>query len=141
MLVELGHFALVVALMVALVQAVLPMVGAQKGWRGWMAVAAPAATAQVVLIGFSFAVLTRAFVGSDFSLRLVTMNSHTAKPLIYKVSGVWGNHEGSMLLWVLILALYGPTAPWFGGQMPARLRPRVVAVQGAIGAPYLAFSL
>jgi hypothetical protein len=141
MVVELGHFALVLALIVALVQTVVPMIGAQRGWRGWMAVAEPAATAQVLLIGFSFAVLTSAFVGSDFSLRLVTANSHTAKPLIYKVSGVWGNHEGSMLLWVLILALFGASAAWFGGQLPAPLRARVLAVQGAIGAAFLGFIL
>ena len=141
MIVELGHFALILALGVALVQAVVPMIGAQRGWRGWMAVAEPAATAQVLLVGFSFAALTWAFVVSDFSLRLVTANSHTAKPMLYKVTGVWGNHEGSMLLWVLILALFGASAAWFGGQLPAGLRARVLAVQGAIGVAVLAFIL
>ena len=141
MIIELGHFALVLALAVSLVQAVVPMVGAQKGWNKWMAVAEPAASAQVLLIGFAFASLTYAFVTSDFSVRLVTLNSHTAKPLLYKVTGVWGNHEGSMLLWVLILALFGASAAWFGGQLPAGLRARVLAVQGTIGVAFLAFIL
>ncbi len=75
-----------------------------------MAVADPAASAQFILVGFSFAALTHAFVTSDFSLRLVFLNSHSDKPLIYLISGVWGNHEGSMLLWLLILALFGASA-------------------------------
>ena len=141
MLVELGHFALILAFFVALVQAALPMVGAARGWRGWMAVGEPAATAQVVLIGFSFAALTNAFVTSDFSLALVVANSHTAKPMLYKVAGVWGNHEGSLLLWVLILAVFGASAAWFGGGLPPKLRARVLAVQGSISVAFLAFIL
>jgi cytochrome c-type biogenesis protein CcmF len=141
MIVELGHFALVLAFAVALVQMVLPMVGAQRGWRGWMGVAEPAAKAQVLLVGFSFAALTYAFVTSDFSVRLVTLNSHTAKPMLYKVTGVWGNHEGSMLLWVLILALFGAAVAVFGAQLPRSLRARVLGVQGAVGVAFLAFIL
>ena len=131
MIIELGHFALILAFVVAIVQMVVPLVGAHKGWRGWMAVAEPAATAQFLLLLFSFAALTYAFVTSDFSLRLVTVNSHTDKPMLYKITGVWGNHEGSMLLWVLILALFGALAAWFGGNLPTgcgracwRCRPR-----------------
>ncbi len=141
MITELGHFALVLALVVAVVQTIVPMVGAQRGWSRWMAVAEPAASAQVLLIAFSFASLTYAFVTSDFSVRLVTLNSHTAKPLLYKITGVWGNHEGSMLLWVFILALFGASAAWFGGQLPAGLRARVLSIQGAIGVAFLAFIL
>ena len=141
MLVELGHFALIMAFCVALVQAVVPMIGAHRRQAGWMAVGEPAALAQVLLIGFSFAVLTNAFVTSDFSLKLVVDNSHTAKPMLYKVTGVWGNHEGSMLLWVLILALFGASAAVFGGNLPDTLRARVLAVQGAIGVAFLAFIL
>jgi cytochrome c-type biogenesis protein CcmF len=141
MLNELAHFALILALIVAVVQTVVPLVGAQRGWRGWMAVAEPAATAQVVLIGFAFAVLTWAFAVSDFSLRLVTLNSHTDKPMLYKITGVWGNHEGSLLLWVLILALFGACAAWFGQGLPERLRARVLAVQGSVGVAFLAFML
>jgi cytochrome c-type biogenesis protein CcmF len=114
MIIELGHFALTLALAVALVQAIVPMIGAHKGWSGWMALAEPAASAQFLLIAFSFGALTYAFVTSDFSLRVVVENSHTLKPMLYKVSGVWGNHEGSMLLWVLILSLYGAAVALLG---------------------------
>jgi cytochrome c-type biogenesis protein CcmF len=132
MIVELGHFALILAACIAVLQTIVPLVGAQKGWRGWMAFAEPAATSQFILIAFSFAALTWAFVVSDFSVELVYLNSNSAKPLIYKISGVWGNHEGSMLLWVLILALFGAAAAWFGGNLPAMLRARVLAVQGSV---------
>ncbi|RVV99372.1 heme lyase CcmF/NrfE family subunit [Mesobaculum littorinae] len=141
MIVELGHFALILAFFVACVQSVVPMIGAARGWRGWMAVGEPAATAQLLFLGFAFAALTRAFVTSDFSLSLVVENSHTAKPMLYKIAGVWGNHEGSMLLWVLILALFGAAAAWFGGGLPDRLRARVLSVQGAVGVAFLAFIL
>ena len=141
MITELGHFALILAFAVSLVQTVVPLFGAHKGWRSWMAVAEPAATAQFTLAALSFAALTYAFVNSDFSLRLVVLNSHTAKPLLYKVSGVWGNHEGSMLLWVLILALFGAMAAWFGGNLPPSLRARVLGVQASVGAAFYAFIL
>lgn len=141
MFIELGHFALILALMVAVIQMVVPLIGAQKGWAGWMAAGDAAAGTQFLLIGFSFAALTYAFVTSDFSVALVVANSHTAKPLIYKVAGVWGNHEGSMLLWVLILSAYGAAAALFGNNLPPRLRARVLAVQGAIGVAFLAFIL
>ncbi len=141
MLIELGHFALILAFGVAIVQMIVPMIGAHRGNAGWMAVAGPAATTQFLLVAFSFAVLTWAFVTSDFSLQLVYANSHTAKPMIYKISGVWGNHEGSMLLWLLILTLFGASAAWFGGGLPARLRARVLAVQASIGVAFFAFIL
>jgi len=139
MIVELGHFALVLALMVAVVQAILPQWGAWRGNAALIAVAAPAAVTQFALVAFAFGVLTWAFVVSDFSLAVVTANSHTLKPMLYKVTGVWGNHEGSLLLWVLILALFGASAAWFGGNLPDRLRARVIAIQGLIGAAFLAF--
>ena len=139
MITELGHFALILAFLVAIVQSIVPMIGTYKRWPGWMAVAEPAATAQFVLITIAFGALTYAFVTSDFSLRLVTLNSHSAKPMLYKVSGVWGNHEGSMLLWILILALFGAVAGWFGGNLPPSMRARVLSVQGAIGVAFLAF--
>ncbi|MDJ0825141.1 MAG: heme lyase CcmF/NrfE family subunit [Rhodobacter sp.] len=141
MIVEMGHFALILAFVVAIVQAVVPLVGAQKGWRGWMAVAEPAATAQFLLTGAAFAALTYAFVVSDFSLRLVVLNSHTDKPMLYKVTGVWGNHEGSLLLWVWILTLFGACAAWFGGGLPPGLRARVLAVQSAVAVAFFAFIL
>ncbi len=130
---------MILALGVALVQMVLPMVGAAFGWRGWMAVAEPAAGAQFALLASAFAALTWAFITSDFSLQIVVANSHSAKPMIYKISGTWGNHEGSMLLWALIVALFGAMAAWFGGNLPDTLRARVLSVQAAIGVAFLAF--
>ncbi len=141
MITELGHFALLLAFGVALIQMVVPMVGAAKGWPGWMAVAEPAAGVQVVLVGVSFGALMWAFITSDFSLAVVVANSHSMKPMLYKISGTWGNHEGSMLLWVFIVALFGAMAAWFGGQLPASLRARVLSVQAAIGVAFLAFIL
>jgi cytochrome c-type biogenesis protein CcmF len=141
MIVELGHFALILALMVALVQATLPLWGARLNDARLMALAEPAALVQLVLVAAGFGALTWAFVMSDFSLAVVVSNSHTEKPLLYKVSGVWGNHEGSLLLWVLILALYGAAVAVWGGNLPARLRARVLAVQGMIGVAFLLFML
>ena len=141
MITELGHFALILALVLACVQATVPLIGAHKRWTGWMAVGDTAAGLQFLMIVLAFAALTHAFVTSDFSLRLVTLNSHSAKPMLYKITGVWGNHEGSMLLWVLIVALFGACAAWFGGNLPPGLRARVLAVQGMIGIAFLAFIL
>lgn len=141
MIIELGHFALILALAVAIVQAIIPLIGAQMRWPGWMAVAVPAANAQFFLTAFAFGALTYAFVTSDFSLRVVVQNSHTAKPMLYKVAGVWGNHEGSMLLWVLIVTLFGACAAWFGSNLPPSLRARVLAVQSSIGVAFLGFIL
>ncbi|SHI67674.1 heme lyase CcmF/NrfE family subunit [Wenxinia saemankumensis] len=139
MIVELGQFCLILAFALAILQTLVPLVGAGRGWRGWMAFAEPAALAQFLLLGVSFVALVRAFVVSDFSVRIVVENSHSLKPMLYKVTGTWGNHEGSMLLWVLILALFGAAAAWFGGNLPATLRARVLAVQGSIGAAFLGF--
>ena len=139
MIAELGHFALILAFMVSLYQMTVPMVGAAKGWHGWMDSARPAALVQLILMLISFGALTIAFVTSDFSVLLVYENSHTSKPLLYKISGVWGNHEGSMLLWVTILALFGAAAGLFGGNLPPSLRARVLGVQAAIGAAFYAF--
>lgn len=141
MIAEIGHFALILAFAVAVFQMVVPMIGAAKGWSGWIDSARPAAIAQLGLIAISFAALTMAFVTSDFSVKLVYENSHTAKPMIYKISGVWGNHEGSMLLWVLILALFGAAAAVFDDNLPPKLRARVLSVQAAIGVAFLAFVL
>lgn len=141
MLIELGHFALVLALAVALVQSVVPLIGAQRRDAGLMAVAGPAAIAQFLLVAFSFGVLTWAFVGSDFSLKVVVENSHTLKPMLYKVSGVWGNHEGSLLLWVLILSLYGACCVWFGDALPPQLKARVLSVQAMVAVAFLLFML
>ncbi len=141
MIVELGHFALILATVTAVVQATIPLIGAQKRWPGWMAVAEPAAGLQFLFTAFSFAALTYAFVTSDFSVELVVSNSHTLKPMLYKVSGVWGNHEGSMLLWVLILTIFGAFLAWFGSNLPATLRARALAIQSSVAVAFFAFIL
>jgi cytochrome c-type biogenesis protein CcmF len=139
MIIELGHFALILALGVALAQTVLPAWGARSGDTRLMAVAEPAALAQLALVAFAFGALTHAYVTSDFSVETVWANSHTAKPLLYKVSGVWGNHEGSMLLWVLILTLFGGAVALFGGNLLASLRANALAVQAGIAVAFLLF--
>jgi cytochrome c-type biogenesis protein CcmF len=141
MIIELGHFALILAFMVAIVQTILPLWGAYTRDGRMMAVAGPAALVQAGLIALSFAALTYGFVTSDFSLKLVVENSHTAKPMLYKISGVWGNHEGSLLLWALCLAIFGAAAAIWGGNLPTSLRARVLAVQGSIGVAFIAFML
>ncbi len=138
---EIGHFALALALPVALVQATLPLIGAKRQDMALMATAGPAAMAQLLLVGISFAVLTQAFIVSDFSVMNVYQNSHTAKPLLYKITGVWGNHEGSLLLWVLILAVFGAAVAAFGSALPDRLKARALAVQAMITIGFLAFIL
>ncbi|WP_170339458.1 heme lyase CcmF/NrfE family subunit [Ruegeria arenilitoris] len=141
MITELGHFALILAFMVAIVQTVVPLIGAAKRWPSWMLFSEPAAIAQCLLTGFAFTALVWAFATSDFSLRIVVENSHSLKPMLYKISGTWGNHEGSMLLWVLIVALFGATAALFGQGLPPTLKARVLAMQAAIGVAFYAFIL
>ncbi|MFM2443616.1 MAG: hypothetical protein RJB09_802, partial [Pseudomonadota bacterium] len=134
MIVEIGHYALVLALALAIVQGLAPLVGALRHDAPLMAMAQPAAVMQFLLIALSFAALTYAYVTSDFSVVNVFENSHSLKPLLYKFSGVWGNHEGSMLLWVLILALFGATVALFSRGMPDDLRALVLAVQSWLSA-------
>jgi len=141
MFAELGHIAVVIAFVVAIVQSVVPMIGAAKGYAGWMDSARSAAIVQFIAVLFAFAMLTIAFVTSDFSVKLVASNSHSLKPMLYKVSGVWGNHEGSMLLWILILAFYGALVAVYGAKLPTVLRARVLSIQGMIGVAFLAFLL
>src|SRR5437016_4088686 len=141
MIAEFGHYALVLALALALVQASVPMVGARTNDPVLMAVAGPTAVAQFCFIAIAFAALTMCYVRSDFSVVNVFENSHSAKPLIYKLSGVWGNHEGSMLLWVLILSLFGALVALFGGNLPARLKANVLAVQSWIAVAFVLFIL
>jgi cytochrome c-type biogenesis protein CcmF len=138
-IIEIGHFALILALAIALVQMLLPAWGAHKGEIRLMQVAEPAALAQLVLLLLAFLALMHAYVTSDFSVKNVWANSHSAKPLIYKLSGVWGNHEGSMLLWVLTLALFGAAVALFGTNLPVSLRANVLSVQATIAVAFLCF--
>lgn len=141
MIAEIGHYAIALALMLAAVQGTLPLIGAHRSDAALMGVAGPAARGQFLFVALAFGALTYAYVVSDFSVALVTDNSHTLKPMLYKIAGVWGNHEGSMLLWILILALFGLMVAEFGRNLPAGLRARVLAVQGLIGTGFLAFLL
>jgi cytochrome c-type biogenesis protein CcmF len=141
MIVETGHFALILALVVALLQGTLPLAGAHRGNPYLIAFARPAAFAQLFLVSISFAALTWAYVVSDFSVVNVALNSHTQKPMLYKISGVWGNHEGSILLWILILALFGAAVAAFGRNLPPAFRARVLAVQSLVTLGFIAFSL
>ncbi len=141
MITEIGHFSLILALCVAVLQAVVPLVGATKGDPALTAWARPAALTQFLFVATAFLALTNAYVVSDFSVANVAMNSNSLKPLIYKISGVWSNHEGSMLLWVFILALFGAAVAVFGRNLPPPLRARVLAVQAMIGVGFLLFIL
>ncbi|MBS0411426.1 MAG: heme lyase CcmF/NrfE family subunit [Proteobacteria bacterium] len=136
---EIGRFALMLALMISAAQAILPMLGAHRRDARLMVFADSAAVAQFAFIALAFACLVRSFLASDFSLEVVAANSHTAKPFIYKFSGTWGNHEGSMMLWVLILSLFGATVGVFGRAIPLTLRARVLSIQGLTGLGFLAF--
>jgi cytochrome c-type biogenesis protein CcmF len=138
---EIGHFALVLALCVAAIQATLPLIGAARRELALVALARPAALAQFLFVGTAFFALMHAYAVSDFSVLNVAANSHSAKPLLYKLSGVWSNHEGSMLLWVFILALFGAAVALFGRNLPPALRARVLAVQAMIGVGFLLFIL
>jgi len=141
MVVELGHFALVLALLVAIFQMVVPAYGARTNDDRLMAVGEPAALCQLGLLIVAFLSLTIAYVTSDFSVANVVANSHSTKPLLYRISGVWGNHEGSMVLWVLILALFGAAVAAFGRNLPPTLKANVLAVQASIAVAFMLFIL
>jgi cytochrome c-type biogenesis protein CcmF len=138
---EIGHYALVLALALAFVQASVPLFGARKNDPVLMSVAGPTALAQFAFVSLSFAALISCYVRSDFSVINVFENSHSAKPLIYKITGVWGNHEGSMLLWVLILSLFGALVAAFGRNLPMRLKATVLSVQSFIAVAFDLFIL
>src|ERR1700712_3947199 len=139
MIAEIGHYALVLALGLALIQSVVPIIGARNHDDALMGVAGPSALAQFAFVALSFLSLVSCHVDSDFSVVNVFENSHSMKPLIYKITGVWGNHEGSMLLWVLILSLFGALVALFGGNLPATLKANVLAVQSWIASTFYFF--
>jgi cytochrome c-type biogenesis protein CcmF len=141
MLPEIGHFALVLALAIGLVQASVPLIGARRNDATLMGVADSTAIAQFGFVVVAFAALTGCYAVSDFSVATVFENSHSAMPLIYKFTSVWGNHEGSMLLWVLILTLFGALVAAFGRNMPASFKASVLAVQAWIAVAFCLFIL
>ncbi len=141
MIAESGHYALVLALALALIQSIVPVLGARWRDAALMNVARSTALAQLAFVLASFAALVTLHVTSDFSVANVYENSHSLKPLIYKITGVWGNHEGSMMLWVSILALFGGMVAAFGSNLPLSLRARVLAVQAWIASAFYLFIL
>lgn len=141
MIPELAHYALVLAFVLAVLQTVLPIWGAWKNDAALMGAAGPLAICGFGFIAFAFAGLVACFVQSDFSVLAVYANSHSTQPLLYKITGVWGNHEGSMLLWVLVLGLFSALVATFGRNLPARLRADILGVEGAIAAVFLLFIL
>jgi cytochrome c-type biogenesis protein CcmF len=140
-LVEAGHFALALALGLSLIQFAVPLWGTRTDDPVLMGVAPPVALAVFACVALAFGALTLAYATSDFSVLNVVENSHSTKPFIYKLTGVWGNHEGSMLLWILILALFGAVVAVAKNSIPPRLRANTLAVQGAITIAFLAFIL
>jgi cytochrome c-type biogenesis protein CcmF len=138
---EIGHFALVLALVLSLVQATVPLIGAHRNRMSLMVVGRPAAQAQLLFLCVAYACLTWAFVTSDFSVRLAASHSHTATPLVYKITGVWGNHEGSLLLWAMMLSVWTVAVTVFSRNLPEAFMARVLGVLGAISAGFISFTL
>ena len=138
---ELGHFALVLALGLGLIQSIVPVIGVHRRDGSLMRLASSTALAQFVFVALSFFALTACYVTSDFSVATVYENSHSMMPLVYKFTSVWGNHEGSMLLWVLILSLFGALVALFGNNLPAALKAHVLAVQSWIACAFYLFIL
>jgi cytochrome c-type biogenesis protein CcmF len=138
---ELGHYALMLALGLALIQGSMPIVGARSNDAVLMGIAVPAALAQFVFVAMAFGALATCYVTSDFSVLNVYENSNSTMPLLYRLTSVWGNHEGSMMLWVFILALFGALVAAFGNNLPAMLKAYALAVQAWIAAAFHLFIL
>jgi len=138
---ELGHFALILALLVSLTQGILPLVGSHRGNAAWIALARPAALATWLLVGLAFASLTYAFIVNDFSVVYVAQQSNTQLPLVYRIAAVWGGHEGSLLLWVLMLTSWTLAVALFSRQLPDTMVARVIGVLGLISSGFLLFIL
>ena len=141
MIPELGHFAMILALLLAVVQGTLPIIGAAKGMREWMAVARPAAFGQAFFVAFAWGCLVYSFVTSDFSVINVATNSNTLLPVEYKVAASWGSHEGSLLLWVLMLAGWGLAVAIFSRHLPEEMVARVLGVMGLVSIGFITFML
>lgn len=141
MIPEIGHFALILALCVAIVQGVVSLAGAQLNVRSWIMIAKPAAQAQFVFVMLAFLCLMYAFINNDFSVKYVAMQSNSLLPTIYRISAVWGGHEGSMLLWVTILAVWSVAVSKFSKNLPDDMAARVLGVMGLISVGFYLFIL
>ncbi|MCY7313910.1 MAG: heme lyase CcmF/NrfE family subunit [Pseudoxanthomonas sp.] len=139
MLPEIGQVALILALLVTALQAVLPLAGAQRGKANWMAVARPAAYAQMVLVLAAYGALTIAFVVQDFSVKYVADNSNTLLPIHYRYTAVWGGHEGSLLLWALVLTVWNAAVAALSRDLPEQVIARVLGVMGIVNLGFLSF--
>ena len=139
MIPEIGQFALIIALCIAITQAVVPLAGASLGIQRWVALSVPAALAQLLFVAIAYGCLTWAFLSHDFSVLYVVQNSNTKLPLIYLISGVWGGHEGSLLLWSLVLAMWTGAVALFTPNVPRIMRARVLAVLGLVSCGFLLF--
>jgi cytochrome c-type biogenesis protein CcmF len=136
---ELGQFALLLALSMAIIQSVMPLLGAARGVPQWMALASPAVHGQFLFVLLAYAALTYAFVSKDFSVAYVAQNANAQLPLFYRVSAVWGGHEGSILLWILILAGWSAAVSIGSRALPEVFRARVLGVMGLVSLGFLLF--
>ena len=138
---ELGNFCLGLALCVAIAQSIVPIVGAHQGRQSWMAFSRPAAYLQWLLVAIAYCILTYAFIIHDYSILYVANNSNNAQPLLYRFSGVWGAHEGSLLLWILILASWTALVARFSRGIPRDMVARVLGVLGMVSIGFISFTL
>jgi cytochrome c-type biogenesis protein CcmF len=141
MIPELGSFALIIAFVIAILQSTIPLIGAHRNDVAMISVARPAALAQLLFVGIAYAALTHAFIVHDFSVLYVSQHSNLLQPLLYRISGVWGSHEGSLLLWTLILAIWTAAVAVYSRSLPSVLMARVIAVMGMISIGFLAFMI
>ena len=141
MIPEIGHFSLWLALGMALVLGTVPLVGAQTGRADFMALARPLSYLMFFFVALAFACLVASFIGHDFSVRYVATNSNTALPLQYRIAGVWGGHEGSLLLWVQMLVLWTVAVATFSRHLPTAVTARILAVMGLVAVGFLLFML
>lgn len=141
MIPEYGNFALIIALTLAICLSVVPMAGSFTGRVLWMSAARPLAVGQFVFTTIAFCILTYCFVVGDFSVKYVATNSNSLLPTYYKVSAVWGGHEGSLLLWALVLCAWTLAVATFSKQLPLDVLARVLSVMGVIGVGFLSFML
>ena len=141
MIPEIGHFALITALCLALLQVVMPITGAARGMSGWMAAARPIAQGQALFVAIAFGCLMYSFAANDFSVLYVASHSNSMLPLEYRLSAVWGGHEGSLLLWVLMLSGWTVAVTLFSRHLPDDMVARVVGVMGFVSLGFLSFML
>jgi len=141
MIPEIGQFALIIALLLALTQATLPLIGASNGNRTWIALAVPTGQAQFIFVAIAFGCLAYSFITNDFSVLNVATNSNSQLPLHYRLAATWGSHEGSLLLWALMLALWTVAVTLFSRHLPEEMTARVLSVMGIVSVGFLLFML